>query len=98
RCLSDWSSDVCSSDLTGKASFSVSTAQLITVISLKISGGSVYDPRNGIDGEIRDLWVQEGRIVAPSADPNVRADRVLNAEGLVEIGRASGRESVRVGA
>ncbi len=51
--------------------------------SLKISAGIVYDPRNGIDGEIRDIWIENGRIVAPPTDPEVRPDRVLNAEGLV---------------
>ena len=49
----------------------------------KISGGTVYDPKNGIAGEIRDIWIEDGRIVAAPADTERRADRVLNAEGLV---------------
>ncbi len=32
---------------------------------LKISGGCVYDPANGVDGELRDVWVREGKITAP---------------------------------
>src|SRR5258708_36729597 len=48
-----------------------------------ISGGTVYDPKNGIAGEIRDIWIEEGRIVAAPADAGRQADRVLNAEGLV---------------
>jgi formylmethanofuran dehydrogenase subunit A len=28
---------------------------------LKVSGGVVYDPANGVDGEVRDLWVEGGR-------------------------------------
>lgn len=51
--------------------------------SLKIAGGTVYDPRNGIDGEIRDIWIENGRIVAPPAHPESRPDRVLDAAGLV---------------
>jgi formylmethanofuran dehydrogenase subunit A len=31
---------------------------------IKISGGAVYDPANGIDGEVRDLWIEGGRMVA----------------------------------
>ena len=31
---------------------------------LKISGGKVYDPANGVNGEVRDLWVRDGMIVA----------------------------------
>src|SRR6266478_1253967 len=49
----------------------------------KISGGIVYDPANGIDGEVRDLWIEEGRIVAPPTDPEVRPARTLDAAGLV---------------
>ena len=49
----------------------------------KIAGGYVYDPRNGIDGQVRDLWIQGGKIVAPPSDPEVRATRVIDASGLV---------------
>ena len=49
----------------------------------KICGGTVYDPANGIDGEVRDLWISDGKIVAPPADPDVRPTRVLDATGLV---------------
>lgn len=48
-----------------------------------ISGGYVYDPLNGIDGQVRDLWILDGKIVPPPADPAVRPTRVLRAEGLV---------------
>lgn len=50
---------------------------------LKIAGGTVYDPANGIDGEVRDLWIGEGRIIAAPANPAVRADRTIDARGLV---------------
>lgn len=49
----------------------------------KISGGTVYDPANGIDGEVRDLWIEDGRIVAPPSNPEVRPARNLDASGLV---------------
>ena len=29
----------------------------------KIAGGTVYDPANGIDGQVRDLWIAGGKIV-----------------------------------
>src|SRR4051812_42900870 len=55
---------------------------------LKIANGTVYDPAHGIDGEIRDLWIRDGKVIAPpGADapgsPEVRPDRVLDATGLV---------------
>lgn len=49
----------------------------------KISGGIVYDPTNGIDGEVRDLWIENGRVVAPPTDPEVRPSRTLDARGYV---------------
>jgi formylmethanofuran dehydrogenase subunit A len=49
----------------------------------KISGGYVYDPTNGIDGQVRDIWIADGRIVEPPTDPNERPERTLNAAGFV---------------
>lgn len=48
----------------------------------KITGGTIYDPANGVDGQVRDLWIADGRIVpAPGAD--VRPTREIDARGLV---------------
>jgi len=49
----------------------------------KIAGGTVYDPVHGVDGERRDIWIRDGKIVAAPSDPDVRADRTLDAAGLV---------------
>lgn len=49
----------------------------------KIYGGYVYDPANGIDGQVRDLWIQDGKIIAEPTEPGVRPTRTLNASGLV---------------
>ncbi len=49
----------------------------------KISQGTVYDPTNGIDGEVRDLWISDGRIVEAPTDPSVKPNRVIDASGLV---------------
>ncbi len=35
---------------------------------LLLSGGKVYDPANGIDGAVQDIWIQDGKIVGPSID------------------------------
>jgi formylmethanofuran dehydrogenase subunit A len=34
---------------------------------LKLTGGKVFDPANGVDGEVRDIWIRDGKVVA---DPN----------------------------
>ena len=46
---------------------------------LRIAGGRVYDPANGIAGELRDVCVQDGRIVA---DVPGHARRI-DARGMV---------------
>jgi formylmethanofuran dehydrogenase subunit A len=50
---------------------------------LRIAGGTVHDPANGIDGVVQDVWVRDGKVIAPPAEPEVRPDRVLDATGLV---------------
>src|SRR5881227_351510 len=45
---------------------------------LRITGGKVYDPANGIDGEIRDLCIDNGKIVA-----DVDGGRTIDATGMV---------------
>lgn len=50
---------------------------------LKIAGGTVHDPANGVDGVVKDVWIQDGKVVDPPTDPDVRPDRVLDAAGLV---------------
>ena len=49
----------------------------------KISQGTVYDPTNGIDGQILDLWIANGKIVEAPTDPDIRPVRTIDAQGLV---------------
>ena len=32
---------------------------------LKLAGGTIHDPANSIDGDVRDLWIRNGTIVEP---------------------------------
>jgi formylmethanofuran dehydrogenase subunit A len=50
---------------------------------LQVAGGTVYDPARGIDGRRADLWIQDGQIVAPSDDPELRPARTIDASGLI---------------
>ncbi len=50
---------------------------------IKISGGTIYDPAHGIDGQIGDLWIDGTKIVAPPTNPDIRPARTLDATGLV---------------
>ncbi|HYO24812.1 MAG TPA: formylmethanofuran dehydrogenase subunit A [Lacipirellulaceae bacterium] len=49
----------------------------------KIAGGSLYDPASGAAGEVRDLWLLGGKVVAAPADPAVQPARTIDARGLV---------------
>jgi formylmethanofuran dehydrogenase subunit A len=51
------------------------------VSQLRIAGGAVYDPANRIDGEIRDICIDAGRIVASLGD----GARVIDAAGMVVL-------------
>ncbi|MGH7224862.1 MAG: amidohydrolase family protein, partial [Gemmataceae bacterium] len=53
------------------------------VSCLKIAGGTVYDPLNNLDGVVRDLWIRDGKIIAAPSEADARADRILDASGLV---------------
>jgi formylmethanofuran dehydrogenase subunit A len=46
---------------------------------LRITGGAIHDPANGVDGDIRDICIENGRIVA-SLPPDAP---VLDARGMV---------------
>src|SRR6266542_2836089 len=46
---------------------------------LRITGGRVYDPKNGVDGVVRDVCIADGKIVA---DVPAHA-RTIDANGLV---------------
>jgi formylmethanofuran dehydrogenase subunit A len=45
---------------------------------LRIKGGKVYDPANNVDGKVKDICIDAGRIVA-----DVAGGRVLDAAGMI---------------
>jgi formylmethanofuran dehydrogenase subunit A len=49
---------------------------------LGILGGRVYDPQNGKDGEIADIWIDDGRVVSPDDSARDGAE-TIDASGLV---------------
>jgi formylmethanofuran dehydrogenase subunit A len=54
---------------------------------LRIAGGAVHDPANGIDGEVRDVCIEDGRIVGslPAGTPTVDARGMVVMPGGVDI-------------
>lgn len=53
----------------------------------KLQAGSVYDPARGIAGEVRDIYVRDGRIVAHPG-PHEPVDRVYDLAGKVVMAGA----------
>jgi formylmethanofuran dehydrogenase subunit A len=54
---------------------------------LRITGGAVHDPANGVDGEVRDICIEAGRIVAelPPGAPTLDAKGMVVMPGGVDI-------------
>lgn len=54
---------------------------------LRITGGAVYDPANGVDGAVRDVCIENGRIVAqlPESAPRLDAADMVVMPGGVDI-------------
>ena len=50
---------------------------------LCVKSGIVYDPLHGIDGEVRDVWIEDGRIIAAPDDPAVRPNKTIDATGMI---------------
>ena len=43
-------------------------------MTLRITGGRVFDPANGVDGEVRDVCLQDGKVVDDVPDHATRID------------------------
>lgn len=54
---------------------------------LRITGGRVHDPANGVDGEVRDVCIENGRVVAqlPPDAPRLDARGMVVMPGGVDI-------------
>lgn len=50
---------------------------------LHLKQGILHDPANGVDGEVRDLWIEGGQIVSPPSEPNRRPSRVIDLTGMI---------------
>ncbi len=54
---------------------------------IKLRGATLYDPAHGVDGEVRDLHIRDGRIVeAPGPDADIRQE--LDLRGKVVMAGA----------
>ena len=53
---------------------------------VKITGGRVYDPANGIDGVVKDVCIADGRIVAQAdGGPAIDASGMIVFPGGVDV-------------
>jgi formylmethanofuran dehydrogenase subunit A len=49
----------------------------------KLTGGTVYDPAHSINGQVRDIYIRDGRIVAHPHAHGVIPDREIDCRGKV---------------
>ncbi len=54
---------------------------------LKLAGGRVFDPANGVNGEVRDIWIRAGKIVA-KPDETSESIATLDLSGRVVMAGA----------
>ena len=50
---------------------------------LRIANGTLYDPANGVDGEVRDVWIDGEKIISAPSDPSAVSATTIDASGLV---------------
>jgi formylmethanofuran dehydrogenase subunit A len=51
--------------------------------TLRIAGGRIVDPANGVNDEVGDIWIEDGRVSNRPEDPALKADRTIDARGYV---------------
>ncbi|MFZ2170394.1 MAG: amidohydrolase family protein, partial [Methylococcaceae bacterium] len=54
---------------------------------IKLTGGTVYDPASGVDGQQQDIYIQDGRIVKKPAE-NIQVDKEYDLKGKVVMSGA----------
>ena len=50
---------------------------------IKLAGGTVYDPINGVDGQRKDLWVAAGQVVEAPEITSTDSVRTIDTAGMV---------------
>jgi len=53
---------------------------------IKLTGGKVYDPANKVSGEVRDIYVEDGKIIA--GVPDAKPDKIYDVRGKVVMAGA----------
>jgi len=53
---------------------------------IKLASGKIHDPANRVSGEVRDIYVEDGKIVA--AKPSARVDRTYDLKGRIVMAGA----------
>jgi len=56
---------------------------MILLDYIKLAGGTVYDPSNGVDGQRKDIWVAAGQVVEAPETTSADSVRTIDADGMV---------------
>ncbi|MEA3508165.1 MAG: formylmethanofuran dehydrogenase subunit A [Synergistota bacterium] len=49
--------------------------------TIGITGGKLYDPANGVDGQIRDIWIRDGVVVSEN-EVDKNSAEIIDASGM----------------
>jgi formylmethanofuran dehydrogenase subunit A len=53
---------------------------------IKLTGGKVYDPEHGVDGEVRDIFIEDGRIVSPNPNATIAHEYPVHGKVIMAGG------------
>ncbi len=54
---------------------------------IQLARGKVYDPTHGVDGEVRDIYIRDGRIVS-APEPGAPVDQIYDLDGKIVMAGA----------
>ena len=57
--------------------------------AIRISGGAIHDPANDVDGEVQDLCLQDGKVVAHGDVPGQARQAAANLASALKAAGAS---------
>jgi len=46
-----------------------------------IRNGYVFDPLNGINGDVKDIFIRDGKVVSSLTGPEIRDAKIIDASG-----------------
>jgi len=59
----------------------MAAANITTANTTIIRNGYVFDPLNGINGDVKDIFIRDGKVVSSLTGPEIRDAKIIDASG-----------------